>query len=127
MTEEQWHIANRHELPARACIPKNQMEVLMKKLLKLPLRLAALPLIAILLVFQLISSLIVGLTSIATNLLATVFFIGSVAGWIANAPSVLIFQTAALGIFFAFAPHIAGWLLEKLTDLTLNLLDFMLP
>ena len=98
----------------------------MKKLLKLPLRLAALPLIAILLVFQLISSLIVGLTSIVTNLLATVFLIGSVAGWIANAPSVLIFQTAALGISFAFAPHIAGWFLEKVTDLTLGLLDFLL-
>ena len=84
------------------------------------------PLIAILLVFQLISSLIVGLTSIATNLLATVFLIGSVAGWIANAPSSLIFQTAELGIFFAFAPHIAGWLLEKVTDLTLGLLDFLL-
>lgn len=98
----------------------------MKKLLRLPLRLAALPLIAILLVFQLISSLIVGLTSIVTNLLATVFLIGSVAGWIANAPSGLIFQTVGLGIFFAFAPHIAGWLLEKVTDLTLGLLDFLL-
>ena len=98
----------------------------MKKLLKLALRIATLPLIAILLVFQLISSLIVGLTSIATKLLATVFLIGSVAGWIANAPSVLIFQTAALGIFFAFAPHIAGWLLDKVTDLTLGLLDFIL-
>ena len=118
--------ANRHEPHARACLPKNQMEVLMKKLLKLPLRLAALPLIAILLVFQLISSVIVGLTSIATNLLATVFLIGSIAGWIANAPSGLIFQTAGLGIFFAFAPHIAGWLLGKVTDLTLGLLDFLL-
>ena len=98
----------------------------MKKLLMLPLRIAALPIIAILLVFQLISSLIVGLTSIVTNLLATVFLIGSVAGWIANAPSGLIFQTAGLGIFFAFAPHIAGWLLEKATDLTLGLLDFRL-
>ena len=98
----------------------------MKKLLKLPLRLAALPLIAILLAFQLISSLIVGLTSIATNLLATVFLIGSVVGWIANAPSGLIFQTAVLGIFFAFAPHSAGWLLEKVTNLTLVLLDFLL-
>ena len=98
----------------------------MKKLLKLPLRIATLPLIAILLVFQLISSVIVGLTSIATNLLATVFLIGSVAGWIANAPSVLIFQTAALGIFFACAPHIAGWLLKKVTALTLGLLDFLL-
>ena len=107
-------------------VSPNQMEVLMKKLLRLPLRLAALPLIAILLVFQLISSIIVGLTSIATNLLATVFLIGFVAGWIANAPSVLIFQTAALGISFAFAPHIAGWLLGKLTDLALVLLDFLL-
>ena len=83
----------------------------MKKLLKLPLWIATLPLIVILLVFKLISSIIVGLTSIVTNLLATVFLIGSVAGWIANAPSVLIFQTVGLGIFFAFAPHIAGWLL----------------
>ena len=97
----------------------------MKKLLKLPLRIATLPLIAILLVFQLISSILVGLTSIVTNLLVTVFLIGSVAGWIANAPSVLIFQTVGLGIFFAFAPHIAGWLLEKVTDLTLGLLDFL--
>ena len=97
----------------------------MKKLLKLPLRLAALPIIAILLVFQLISSLIVGLTSIVTNLLATIFLIGSIAGWIANAPSGLIFQTVGLGIFFAFTLHIAGWLLEKVTDLTLVLLNFL--
>lgn len=98
----------------------------MKKLLKLPLRLAAVPLIAILLVFQLISSLIVGLTSIVTNLLATVFLFGSIAGWIANAPSGLIFQTVGFGIFFAFAPHIARWLLGKATDLTLIFLDFLL-
>ena len=97
----------------------------MKKLLRLPLRIATLPLIAILLVFQLISSIIVGLTSIVTNLLATVFLIGSVAGWIANAPSGLIFQTVGLGIFFAFAPHIAGWLLEKITEFTLVLLNFL--
>ena len=126
MTKELYLTANRHEPHARACLPKNQMEVLMKKLLKLPLRLAALPLIAILLVFQLISSVIVGLTSIATNLLATVFLFGSVAGWIANAPNVLIFQIVGLGIFFAFAPYIVGWLLEKATDLTLGLLDFLL-
>ena len=98
----------------------------MKNLLKLPLRIAILPLIAILLVFQLISSVIVGLTSIATNLLVTIFLIGSVAGWIANAPNGLIFQTAGLGLFFAVAPHIAGWLLDKVTDLTLGLLDILL-
>lgn len=126
MTKELCLITNRHELPARACVPNTQMEVLMKKLLKLPLRIATLPIIAMLLVFQLISSILVGLTSIVTNLLVTVFLIGSVAGWIANAPSGLIFQTVGLGIFFAFAPHIAGWLLEKVTDLTLVLLDFLL-
>ena len=98
----------------------------MKKLLKLPLRIAALPIVAMLLVFQLISSVIVGLTSIVTNLLAMVFLIGSIAGWIANAPSGLIFQTVGLGIFFAFAPHIAEWLLKTVTDLTLGLLDFLL-
>ena len=98
----------------------------MKKLFKLPLRITALPLIALLLVFQLISSIIVGLTSIATNLFATVFLIGSVGGWIANAPSSLIFQTVGLSIFFAVAPHVAGWLLEKVKDLTLGLLDFLL-
>ena len=98
----------------------------MKKLLKLPLRIAALPLTVILLVFQLISSIIVGLTSVVINLLATVFLIGSVAGCIANAPNALIFQTIVIGIFFAVAPHFAGWLLEKVTDLTLGLLDFLL-
>ena len=107
-------------------VSPNQMEVLMKKLLKLPLRIAAMLLVAMLLLFQLIASIFVGLSSVATKLLAMVFLIGSVAGRIANAPSGLIFQTFGLGIFFAFAPHIAGWLLEKVTDLTLGLLDFLL-
>ena len=67
MAEGLCHIANRHEPHARACLPNNQMEVLMKKLLMLPLRIATLPLIAILLVFQLISSIIGGLSSIVNN------------------------------------------------------------
>ena len=104
--------ANRHEPHARAYLPKSDGGTYEET--------------AILLVFQLVSSVIVGLTSIVTNLLAMVFLIGSIAGWIANAPSNLIFQTAGLGIFFAFAPHIAGWLLEKATDLTLGLLDILL-
>lgn len=93
--------------------------------IKLPLWIAALPLIAMLLVFQLISSIIVGLTSVATNQFATVFLLGSIAGWIANAPSSLIFQTVDLGIFFAVAPHIAAWLLDKATSLMLAVLDLM--
>ena len=98
----------------------------MKKLLKLPLKITTFPLIVMLLVLQLIASIIVGLTSIVTNLLASVFLIGSVAGWIADAPGCMVCQTAALGVFFALAPLIASWKLEKATDLALVLLDFML-
>lgn len=62
----------------------------MKKLLKLPLRIAALPIVALLLAFQLIGSILVGLSSIVTNLLAMVFLIGSIAGSIADAPSSML-------------------------------------
>ena len=102
------------------------MEVTMKKLLKFPLRIAAVPLIALLLVFQLIGSILVGLSSIVTNLLAMVFLIGSIVGSIADAPSSMICQTVGLGVFFAFAPHIASWLLNRVTSLVLVILDFLL-
>lgn len=98
----------------------------MKKLLKLPLRIAALPFITLLLAFQLIGSILVGLSSIVTNLLATVFLIGSIAGSIADAPSNMICQTVGLGVFFVLAPHIASWLLDKVTSLVLVILDFLL-
>ena len=98
----------------------------MKKLLKLPLRIAAMPIIILLLLFQLISSILVGMSSIVTNLLATVFLIGSVAGSIADAPASMICQAVGLGVFFALAPHIASWLLDRVTSFVLVLLDYML-
>ena len=98
----------------------------MKKLLKLPLRIAAMPIIILLLLFQLISSILVGMSSIVTNLLSTVFLIGSVAGSIANAPASMICQAVGLGVFFALAPHIASWLLDRVTSFVLVLLDFLL-
>lgn len=98
----------------------------MKKLLKLPLRIASLPLIVLLLLFQLVSSILVGLSSIVTNLLATVFLVGSVAGSIADAPGSMICQTVGLGVFFALGPHIARWLLDRVTSLVIVILDFFL-
>ena len=80
----------------------------------------------LLLLFQLISSILVGMSSIVTNLLSTVFLIGSVAGLIANAPASMIYQAVGLGVFFALAPHIASWLLDRVTSLMLLLLDFRL-
>ena len=98
----------------------------MRKLLKLPLRIVSLPLIVLLLAFQLIGSILVCLSSIVTNLLATVFLIGSIAGSIVDAPSSMICQAVGLGVFFAFAPHIAVWLLNRVTSFVLVILDFLL-
>ncbi len=96
------------------------------KLLKLPVKLAALPLILILLALHFAGVIVLGLSSIITNLLATVFLLGSLAGWGVHAPGVMLYQTVGIGVFFALAPHIAGWLLGKVTDLTLFILDFIL-
>lgn len=105
---------------------RNTSEVIMKKLLKLSLRIAALPFVALLLAFQLIGSILVGMSSIVTNLLATLFLIGSIAGSIAGASSSMICQTVGLGVFFALAPHIASWLLDRTTSFVRVILDFLL-
>ncbi len=96
------------------------------KLLKLPIKFAALPMVAALLLFQLIGSILVGLSSIVTNLLSSVFLVGALAGWAVNSPYGMVIQAAGIGIFFTLAPHIAGWMLGKVTDLMLVVLVFML-
>ncbi len=67
-----------------------------------------------------------GMSSIITNLLATVFLLGSLAGWVVHAPGAMLCQTTGIGVFFVLAPHIAGWLLGKVMDVTLFILDFVL-
>ncbi len=96
------------------------------RLLKLPIKLATLPLIPILLALHFAGAFVLGISSVITNLLATVFLLGSLAGWIVHTPGAMLCQTVGIGIFFALAPHIAGWLLGKVTDVTLFILDFIL-
>ncbi len=96
------------------------------RLFKLPIKLAALPIVPILLALHLAGAIVLGLSTVITNLLATVFLLGSLAGWAVQAPGAMLYQTVGIGIFFALAPHIAGWLLGKVTDLTLFILDFIL-
>ncbi len=95
-------------------------------LLKLPIKVAALPLIPILLAFHFAGAIVLGISSVITNLLATVFLLGSLAGWVVHAPGAMLCQTTGIGVFFVLAPHIAGWLLGKVTDVTLFILDFVL-
>ena len=97
----------------------------MMKLFKLPFKIASLPIIAVLLVFQLVGAILIGMSSIVTKLLATVFILGTIAGLATSAPANMIYQSAGIGAFFAIAPHIAVWILDKFTDITLFLLNFL--
>ena len=96
------------------------------KLIKLPLRLAALPILLALLALQLIGAVLIGFSSIVTHLLASVFLIGAVAGWLVHAQPWMVWQAVGIGLFFAFAPSLAAWLLNRITDCALRILSFML-
>ena len=96
------------------------------KLIKLPLRLAAIPILLALLALQLLSAVVIGLSSIITHLLASVFLLGAVAGWLVHAQPWMVWQAVGIGLFFAFAPSLAAWLLNRVTDCVLRVLSFVL-
>ena len=96
------------------------------KLIKLPLRLAAIPVLLALLALQLLGAVLIGLSSIITHLLASVFLIGAVTGWLVHAQPWMVWQAVGIGLFFAFAPSLAAWLLNKVTDCALRILSFVL-
>lgn len=96
------------------------------ELIRLSLRLAAIPILLALLALQLIGAVLIGLSSVVTHLLASVFLPGAVAGWFVHAQSRMVWQTAGIGLFFAFAPNLATWLMNRVTDCVLRILSFML-
>ena len=96
------------------------------KLIKLPLRLAAISALLALLALQLLGAILIGLSSVVTHLLASVFLLGAVAGWLVHAQSWMVWQAVGIGLFFAIAPSLAGWLLNRATDCVLRILSFML-
>ena len=96
------------------------------KLIKLPLRLAAIPFLLTLLALQLLGAVLIGISSVVTHLLASVFLIGAVAGWLVHAQPWMVWQAVGIGLFFAFAPSLAAWLQSRVTDCVLRILYFML-
>ena len=96
------------------------------KLIKLALRLAAIPVLLSLLALQLLASVLIGLSSIITHLLASVFLLGAVAGWLVHAQPWMVWQAVGIGLFFAVAPSLATWLQSRVTDCVLRILSFML-
>ena len=95
------------------------------RLLKLPFKAISLALIPVLLVLHLFSSLLLGLSSILTHILASVFLFGSAAGFITHQPADILTRTICIGLFLAVFPYVGEWLLWKLTSLTIALLDFI--
>ncbi len=95
-------------------------------LIKLPLRLAALPILLALFILQLLGAVLLGLSSIVTHLLASVFLLGAVAGWLVHAQPWMVWQAVGIGLFFAFAPSLAAWLLNRVTDYILRILSSVL-
>ena len=96
------------------------------KPIKLSLRLAAIPVLLALLVLQLLGTVLLGLSSVVTHLLANVFLIVAVAGWLVHAQPWMVWQAVGIGLFFAFAPSLAAWLQSRMTDCVLRILSFML-
>ena len=96
------------------------------KLIKLPLRLAAIPVLLALLVLQLLGAILLGLSSVVTHLLASVFLLGAVAGLLVHAQPWMVWHAVGIGLFFVFAPSLAAWLLNRVTDCVLRILSFVL-
>lgn len=96
------------------------------KIIKLPLRLAAIPVLLALLVLQLLGAVLIGLSSVVTHLLASVFLLGSIAGWLVHVQPWMVWQAVGISLFFAVAPSLATWLLNRVTDGSLRILSFVL-
>ena len=83
------------------------------RILRMLLRLISLPALIASLLVHVLLALVIGLSSIMTNLIGTFFIFGSIAGWITHAAPSMVWQTVGIGIFFFLSPHIAGWMNEK--------------
>ena len=97
-------------------------------LIKLPFRIAALPIVAALAIIQVVTAILTGISSIFTNLLGMIC-IGTAACM--RAFQLGINQDAywmlTVGILFIVLPHIAGWVVSKIADACTRLIAFIVP
>ena len=98
---------------------------MMLKLLKLPLKLISLPAALCLFLVHAACGIILGLSSLVTNLVAGLFIFGAAAGWIAGAPDAQAYQALGIGLAILAAPHVCSWIVGKLADLMYRVLGFI--
>lgn len=97
-------------------------------LLKLPFRVAALPIILALALIQFITALITGLSSIVTNLIGTLGIATAACIWMFHlGTDADAYRMLSLGIFFIALPHAAGWIVGKAADACARLIAFIIP
>ena len=88
-------------------------------LLKLPFRVAALPVVL---------ALALGLSSIVTNLIGTLGIATAVCIWMFHlGTDADAYRMLALGIFFIVLPYAAGWIVSKAADACAWLITFIVP
>ena len=97
-------------------------------LLKLPFRVAALPVVLALALIQFLTALITGLSSIVTNLIGTLGSATAVCIWMFHlGTDADAYRMLALGIFFIVLPYAAGWIVSKAADACAWLIAFIVP
>ena len=97
-------------------------------LLKLPFRVAALPVVLALALVQFLTALITGLSSIVTNLIGTLGIATAACIWMFHlGTDADAYLMLALGIFFIVLPHAAGWIVSKAADACAWLIAFIVP
>lgn len=97
-------------------------------LLKLPFRVAALPIILALTLVQFLTVLITGLSSIVTNLIGTLGIATAACVWMFHlGTDADAYRMLALGIFCIVLPHAAGWIVGKTADACARLIAFIVP
>lgn len=95
------------------------------RVLKMLLRLVLLPMLLASLLVHVLLALVIGLSSIVTNLIGSFFIIGSIAGFITHAAPTMVWQTVGIGVFFLLAPHIVCWLNEKASGIAGTIFGFL--
>ena len=97
-------------------------------LLKLPFRVAALPVVLALALVQFISALVTGFSSIITNVIGTLGIATAACIWMFQlGTDADAYRMLALGIFLIVLPHVAGWVVSKVADACARLIAFIVP
>lgn len=95
---------------------------------KLPFRLAAIPVMLGLSVIQFFTSLFIGLSSIVTNLIGFASIVTACCTWMFHiGPAADGYYMLTVGLIFILLPHIAQSLVNALSSITARMIAFIIP